>query len=189
MEKGSRFLDKQTAVFERLLPGPISRAWDYLTKKEFLATWLAEGDIGAAGSRYALDQDNDRVPMRMPGRIVGIVKVKEPPHKLVITWAGAEADKEDPPEESLVTFALKEQGRDVLLTITHEKITAGFLALVASGWDTHGAVLLAVLKGEPRPQPFPIFKGLLPGYIPEAEKMGDVMGEMGRKLLESKTSQ
>jgi uncharacterized protein YndB with AHSA1/START domain len=26
--------------FERLLPGPIERVWDFLTKPEHLATWL-----------------------------------------------------------------------------------------------------------------------------------------------------
>src|SRR5580692_4691380 len=29
---------------ERLLPGPIERVWDYLTKPEFLATWLDEAN-------------------------------------------------------------------------------------------------------------------------------------------------
>jgi uncharacterized protein YndB with AHSA1/START domain len=33
-----------TVRMERLLPGPIERVWDYLTKPEFLATWLDEAN-------------------------------------------------------------------------------------------------------------------------------------------------
>jgi hypothetical protein len=32
----------QSVRFERLLPGPIERVWDYLTKPDLQRTWLAE---------------------------------------------------------------------------------------------------------------------------------------------------
>jgi len=34
--------DAQSVRFERLLPGPIERVWDYLTKPHLQRTWLAE---------------------------------------------------------------------------------------------------------------------------------------------------
>jgi hypothetical protein len=37
-------MNAQTFQIERLLPGPIERVWDYLTKPEFLATWLDEAN-------------------------------------------------------------------------------------------------------------------------------------------------
>ncbi|MEX2483874.1 MAG: SRPBCC domain-containing protein, partial [Brumimicrobium sp.] len=34
-----------TIQFERLLPGPEERIWDYLTKSELKAQWLSAGDV------------------------------------------------------------------------------------------------------------------------------------------------
>jgi uncharacterized protein YndB with AHSA1/START domain len=43
-------IDGDAVRFERLLPGPIERVWDFLTKPEHLATWLGEAHFeGRAG--------------------------------------------------------------------------------------------------------------------------------------------
>jgi uncharacterized protein YndB with AHSA1/START domain len=39
------FLDFHSVRFERLLPGPIERVWDYLTKPEYMKTWLAVAKV------------------------------------------------------------------------------------------------------------------------------------------------
>ncbi len=39
------FPEPATIRFERLLPGPIERIWDYLTKSELKAKWLSAGDV------------------------------------------------------------------------------------------------------------------------------------------------
>jgi uncharacterized protein YndB with AHSA1/START domain len=39
------FPEPGTVQFERLLPGPPKRIWDYLTKSEFKAKWLSAGDV------------------------------------------------------------------------------------------------------------------------------------------------
>jgi uncharacterized protein YndB with AHSA1/START domain len=40
-----QLLDPATVRFERVLPGPIERVWDYLTVSEKRAKWLASGEI------------------------------------------------------------------------------------------------------------------------------------------------
>ncbi|HEY1755821.1 MAG TPA: hypothetical protein VGG72_10525 [Bryobacteraceae bacterium] len=47
MSTAAQLSPVQTARFERLLPGPIERVWDYLTQPDLRRTWLAEsaGDI------------------------------------------------------------------------------------------------------------------------------------------------
>jgi hypothetical protein len=39
-------VDSHTARFERLLPGPIERVWDYLTKPDLQRTWLGVSELG-----------------------------------------------------------------------------------------------------------------------------------------------
>ncbi len=36
--------DAATLTIERLLPGPVERVWDYLTRSELRRQWLASGD-------------------------------------------------------------------------------------------------------------------------------------------------
>jgi hypothetical protein len=50
MSPTAQMLDADTVRFERLLPGPIERVWDHLTRPELRRTWMAEaaeGDITA----------------------------------------------------------------------------------------------------------------------------------------------
>ncbi len=49
-------MSKVAAVrFERLLPGPIERVWDYLTKAELLSGWFGNGEIEArVGGKVSL---------------------------------------------------------------------------------------------------------------------------------------
>jgi hypothetical protein len=42
MSTASEINPIQAVRFERLLPGPIERVWDYLTKPDLQRTWLAE---------------------------------------------------------------------------------------------------------------------------------------------------
>ncbi len=189
MKKHSTITDKSTIWFERGLSAPIDRVWDCLTTADGLSMWIADGDIGNVGSRYRLLQDTDRVPLRMPGSITGVVKHKNKPRRLVITWAGAKDGIEMPKEESLVTFDLGEKEGDTLLSIKHEQITPGFLAMVAAGWDMHVTTLDAALRGAPLPDTMALFKEILPLYVKDAEAKGDTIGEAGKAILASLPSQ
>jgi hypothetical protein len=42
VNQAAHFIEPQIVRFERLLPGPIERVWDYLTQPELQRTWLSE---------------------------------------------------------------------------------------------------------------------------------------------------
>ena len=48
-EGNQAVIDSQTVRFERLLPGPVERVWDYLTQPDLQRTWLAESAVEFAG--------------------------------------------------------------------------------------------------------------------------------------------
>lgn len=138
-EKG-RIVPLSSVRFERLLPGPIERVWDYLTKTELLPGWFGDGKIEARmGGAVSL----------MDGHIRGTVTQCRPPHLLSYTW-----NVFDPGEdisgypESYLTLQLEEQGADVLLTLTHFPIPEVFQKQTAMGWHTFLDMLGAAARGE-----------------------------------------
>ncbi len=48
-EVSQAVMDSQTVRFERLLPGPVERVWDYLTRPDLQRTWLADSAVEFAG--------------------------------------------------------------------------------------------------------------------------------------------
>ncbi len=94
-------MNADTVQMERLLPGPIERVWDYLTKPEFLATWLDKG----------LHEGLDARPA---------IKRYEPPAVLEYVWNG----------DSTVRFDLETRGQDVLLKLTHRRLPACFIGVL-----------------------------------------------------------
>lgn len=143
--------------FERLLPGPIERVWEYLTDSDKRARWLASGpmelrpggDMELIWRNAELTSSDDPVPAeyaeyeehRMSGKILRA----EPPHLLVHDWHGAKGVSE-------VTYELEERGERVLLTLTHRNLAPGATG-VHSGWHSHLDILVAVLEGR-EPAPF-----------------------------------
>lgn len=144
-----------TVRFQRVLPGPIERVWDYLTDSEKRGTWLASGvmEPRAGGSvelhyyHADLTTPDDKPPDWFKGREKGFkfggrVTRWDPPHLLSFTWGGA------PDPNSEVTFELKPRGKEVLLTLTHRRLGDRTSVLRHSaGWHTHLAVLVARLTG------------------------------------------
>lgn len=146
--------------FERLLPGPIERVWDYLVDPAKRRTWLADGpmDVRPGGEfeyiwrNSELTDHDDPAPEkyaayaehRMKGRIIEA----DPPRRLVHGWD----ESGDTPNE--VIFELAERGDKVLLTLTHRRLSSrsGVLS-VAGGWHTHLDILQARLEGRD-PPPF-----------------------------------
>ena len=142
--------------FERLLPGPIERVWEYLTVPGRRRLWLADGPMDLVpGGEMELVWNNselagpdETVPERyapyagehrMKGRIIRV----EPPHLLIHSWdEGAE-----------VVYELAERGDEVLLTLTNRKLpNRAALVDVAGGWHTHLEVLRAKLEGRDPPR-------------------------------------
>lgn len=156
-------LESGAVRFERLLPGPIERVWSYITEPEKRVTWLAGGEMDLrVGGKVMLEFDNSRlspegeaVPERYrqhncavtnPGRITQL----DAPHLLAMTWG----DKGDGSPASEVVFELRQQGKKVLLTLTHRRLTSSMEGLMVScGWHVHLGVLVAKLN-EDTPPPF-----------------------------------
>ena len=141
----------------RLLPGPIERVWDYLTDSEKRARWFCGGETEqkAGGTvKFAMLHKNltDETPpaqfehvqcagVDFDGRVLRC----EPPHVLAYTFGNA---------DSVVTFELTPQGKQVRLVLTHRTQGADEQAEIgnyASGWHTHISLLVAELEGAPRP--------------------------------------
>lgn len=146
-----------TVRFERLLPGPIERVWDFLTDSEKRGRWLASGSLEPrVGSKFELRFHNstlttEPVPERFQkwsGEIVGrhTVTRYEPLRVLGITWDEEEGGSE-------VVFELSAEGDRVRLVLTHVRLSGEGRLNVSSGWHAHLAVLAERLEGR-EPQAF-----------------------------------
>lgn len=160
------FLDNSTVRFERLLPGPIERVWDYLTKSEYLATWLASadgnwrpgGEITLSFTFSAEDDCGDSICR-------GVIEDYDPPRLLSYSWREFDAQGREKPA-SLVRFELSPAGDDVRLVLTHRKLAADEMLGFGAGWDSHLDYLAARLAGEPVKPFSEIFAAALAHYRP-----------------------
>ena len=165
MKDYGTIVDGRAVVFHRLLDGPIERVWDYLTKREHLATWLGDGEIGVTGSKFALKQQGPKVPHPTGATIEGTVVSCNPPRRLSYTWIHL------PPgatkstiAESIVTMELEPVGDKVRLTVTHSEIDPAFVARLGTGWHAFLDILARRMAGrEPEPTQ-QMFARLLPEY-------------------------
>ena len=146
-----------TVRFERLLPGPIDRVWAYVTDGEMRGKWLASGawDLRVGGRAELNFKHSDLSPIREPApagfeemdakghQAIGEVLALDPPRMVAITWEGG----------SEVTFELTARGEEVMLTLTHRKLTRADMLSVSGGWDAHLAVLEDQANGR-TPRPF-----------------------------------
>ena len=144
-----------TLKIERLLPGPIDRVWAYLTESELRQKWLAAGEMDLReGAPFEFVWRNDQLsdpPGRRPEgasaehRLGCRIITVDPPRSLVIGWG----------ENGEVSFSLREQGRDVVLTLVHRRARdRDMLLKVTAGWHAHLDVLADRLKGDPPAEPF-----------------------------------
>jgi len=153
-------IDASTVRFERLLPGPIERVWEYLSDGSKRAAWFAGGNTELkVGGKVELRFNNgslSTLPDIDPPQkyreysadisFDGIVTQCDPPRLLAYTW-----NFED--ENSEVCFELSEAGDRVRLVLTHRKLDSEREVVdVSAGWHTHLDILEDLLSGrEPRP--------------------------------------
>ena len=156
MNTHGKLLDSQTLQFERLLPGPIERVWDYITDAEKRSEWFCGGTSGhQVGEGFTFVFHNSTLghpPVPTPEKYKDfgdgfqskavVVKVDKP-NLFVIEWEG------------IVTFKLEEVGEQVLLTLTHEKLQDSKESRVGTlaGWHTHLDILVTICTGQ-RPRSF-----------------------------------
>jgi len=140
-----------TIRFERLLPGPIERVWEYLTVSEKRATWLAAGDFDLrVGGRIELRFDNEKLCDEKPPKnaraqgkhtATGRITRLEPLRALGHTWSWNDGETE-------VLYELTPKGKDVLLVIHHRLLDDKDLKVaVGGGWGAHTGILEDVLNG------------------------------------------
>lgn len=150
-----KLIGPDTLSFERLLPGPVDRVWEYLTDGDMRGRWFASGATDLReGGRMELEFDHrhlsaeeDPAPEKYKEHAEGsksfaIIKKIDRPKLLVIEW-----------EESKVIFELIDQGESVLLRLTHQKLpreTEQRIGAMA-GWHTHLNILRDVLENSPPP--------------------------------------
>ena len=146
LDKDGVLLDASTIRFERLLPGPIDRVWSYLTESEKRKQWFAAGDYelkkGGKANLF-FQHKNISKPGTQPPE--AFKKMHEEGHE----WEGKILEVDAPRmlqmtfgQHSEVTYELTEQSNgEVLLTLTHRKLTSNDLKNVSPGWHAHLAIL------------------------------------------------
>lgn len=140
MNDKGRVTEPGTVVFQRRLPGPIERAWRYLTEERHLADWMGPGSIEP--------HEQGRVDFG-DGHIRGVVTEWAPPSRLAFTWnVFFEGDDVSRYPETVVTFDLETHGDEVLLTLTHAPINEDFEKQTMMGWHSLLDLLAACLRGE-----------------------------------------
>lgn len=146
-----------TLYFERLLPKPIERVWQYLTDDTLRGKWFAAGSLDpkVGGTmqlnfnHHDLSEEDDPTPdkykeMDEGDKSTAIITAIEPYHLLAFEWDNSE-----------VTIELSEVGEKVLLKLTHKKLKTDKETRIGTlaGWHTHLNILRDRLE-ETEPQGF-----------------------------------
>ncbi|MDP1749351.1 MAG: SRPBCC family protein [Reyranella sp.] len=141
MSEDAQFTHAHMVRFERLLPGPVERAWQVLTEASLLPGWYGEGHIEPRiGGAVTL----------MGGHIRGTVTQCLPPERLTYSWnVFNPGDEVSPYPESYLSLELKPAGGDTALTLTHLPVLERFVKLNAMGWHTYLDMVAAAVRGEP----------------------------------------
>jgi uncharacterized protein YndB with AHSA1/START domain len=132
-----------TVRFERLLPAPIERVWQYLTASDCLSQWLAVGSVDQRfGGKVDLTFDVDEMPERREKghHISGVINFIEPLRALAFSWNDLSNNV-----QSNVSVQLSSQGENTSLVLTHSQLPADRMSEFMAGWHTHLDVLKARL--------------------------------------------
>ena len=158
-------LESGAVRFERLLPGPIERVWNYIVDPDKRATWLAGGkmDLRVGGRVELFFRHNDLSDVKeMPpekyrqyeGGVGGVSYITQidPPRLLAMTWNEKEDSTGASANASEVTFELTPKGDNVLLVLTHRRLAShDKMVSTASGWHTHLAIMVEHINGRATP--------------------------------------
>lgn len=144
-------IEPTTLKIQRVLPGPVERVWEYLTKGELRRQWFAGGDMEMKlGASFELVWRNNELtnpPGKLPDGFTGEHKMTstivecDPPRKLAFTWGMGATGQ--------VSFTLEPRGGErTLLTVVHTGLTdPNMCSKVAPGWHAHIDVLAARMAG------------------------------------------
>ncbi len=139
-----KLIEPATLRIERLLPGPAERIWSYLTQSDLRRAWLASGQMDmTAGSPFELVWHNDELTSPAGKRPAGFSEEHRMQSRIIEAnrrsgWPSPGA------REARVSFDLRPEGDQVLLTVIHRRITDRAMTLmVAAGWHMHLDILAA----------------------------------------------
>lgn len=148
-----------TIRFERHMPGPIDRIWDYVTHPTIRGRWLAAGPMDLkAGGAYEMtfrhDELTPHAELAPPGMdspkgftLRGEVLDCKYPSILAFTWPAGGPDAK-------ASFVLTSLHGQVRVTLVHSGIKdRATLIEVAAGWHAHLNVLEAKINSM-TPPPF-----------------------------------
>jgi uncharacterized protein YndB with AHSA1/START domain len=145
-----------TILLERLLPGPVERVWEHLTDSKKLSTWLGAARIEQrAGTSFVLTMRNSDLSTvrettppqyaKYDGTHISDCEITrcDPPRLLEFLWGkGSEG------QQQKVTIALSPEGEEVLLQLTHRRLSgSGRIQGFAAGWHAHLRFLEARMEG------------------------------------------
>lgn len=165
MSEFGTIVDRQTVEFERLLEGPIERVWRFITERQFLATWLGDGDLLELNGEFVLNVEGPDLPHSTGAKIVGVVTKFDPPHAIAFTWNHLAPGAAAPSiPESHVSIELLEAGGKVSLKLRHSRIDPGFTSRLGTGWHAFLDALQGRLLGQPIAPAASTFPALLPEY-------------------------
>lgn len=141
-------LESGALRFERDLPGPIERIWDYLVDPDKRTAWFCHGTTGEkAGDAFTLSFDHRKltsepVPethkaledgIEMGARLTAI----DPPHLFAFRW-------DDDGEETRIELSAHGDRVRLVLTQTPPADFEEFLGM-AGGWQAHLGLLIDAL--------------------------------------------
>ena len=128
-------------VYVTYIASTPEKVFEAITKPELARAYWGHENVSdwKQGSDWQhIRADNART-LKLVGKVVEVA----PPHRLVITWAGA-SRADDPASYSRVTFELEEYDDMVRLTVTHDELEAG--SAMANGVTKGWPVVLSSLK-------------------------------------------
>jgi uncharacterized protein YndB with AHSA1/START domain len=161
-------VNDNTVRFERLLPGPIERVFQFLWDEDKRKLWFTTGVMPKQpGERFTMHwhhrnySPNPSTPPEHMKEIdekghsdIMTLLAYEPPHRLAYTFG----ESKHPDRPSEVEFVLTQEGDQVRLVLTHSKVPDHAYALgVSRGWHSHLDVLEHQIKGETPPGFWDIF--------------------------------
>ena len=119
MTEAATLIEPGTVKMERLLPGPVERAWAYIVESDKRAQWLAGGEFDLrVGGKIELIFNNDTLteetaPAGTAGggmkKFEGKITRLEPLRLLAHTWKWGESDSD-------VVYELEPRGQQALET-------------------------------------------------------------------------
>jgi len=146
-----------TIRFERLLPGPVERVWEFLADSEKRGKWLVWGEMEPkVGSEFELrfhhaELSANQAPIPEKWKAIENGHVSqhhritrfEPPNALAVSWGDGQSE---------VTFELTPMGDLTRLVLTHRRL-ADRAAMIgtAGGWHSHLRMLVDRVAGTEPP--------------------------------------